>query len=313
MRVVYFGTPEFAVLPFKALLHAGHEVVAVVTQPDRQSGRGRQLKSCPVKMEAHKAGLRILQPGRVRDPEFIDILRALNPEAVVVAAYGQILPGAIIHLPELGCINIHASLLPAYRGAAPINWAIINGEGKTGITTMLMDEGMDTGPVLLKRETEISADDTAGSLSLRLSKIGAELLIPTLKGLESGEVKPVPQAGEVSYAPLLKKEDGLIDWSKSAEELCRFINGMNPWPGAFSVLENERVKIIKAIPLDGRAEAGTIDRAGKDGLIAGTGTGRLSILEIQPSGKAVMPVRAYLQGRRLKEGMKFSMQTRGNN
>lgn len=313
MRVVYFGTPEFAVLPFKALLHAGHEVVAVVTQPDRQSGRGRQLKACPVKMEAHKAGLRILQPGRVREPEFIDTLRALNPEAVVVAAYGQILPGAIIHLPELGCINIHASILPAYRGAAPINWAIINGEKKTGITTMLMDEGMDTGPVLLMRETDISADDTAGSLSLRLSKIGAELLIPTLNGLESGEVKPVPQAGEVSYAPLLKKEDGLIDWSKSAEELCRFINGMNPWPGAFSVLENERVKIIKAIPLDGRAEAGTIDSAGKDGLIAGTGTGRLSILEIQPSGKAVMPVRAYLQGRRLREGMKFSMQTRGNN
>lgn len=313
MRVVYFGTPEFAVLPFMALLHAGHEVLAVVTQPDRQSGRGRQLKACPVKMEAHKAGLRILQPGRVREPEFIDTLRALNPEAVVVAAYGQILPGAIIHLPELGCINIHASILPAYRGAAPINWAIINGEKKTGITTMLMDEGMDTGPVLLMRETDISADDTAGSLSLRLSKIGAELLIPTLNGLESGEVKPVPQAGDVSYAPLLKKEDGLIDWSKSAEELCRFINGMNPWPGAFSVLENERVKIIKAIPLDGRAEAGTIDRAGKDGLIAGTGTGRLSILEIQPSGKAVMPVRAYLQGRRLKEGMKFSMQTRGNN
>lgn len=307
MRLVYFGTPEFAVLPLQTLLGAGHEVLAVVTQPDRQSGRGRQLRSCPVKREAQKARLRILQPGKVREPEFIEALRALHPSAIVVAAYGQILPAAIIHLPELGCVNIHASLLPAYRGAAPINWAIINGEQKTGITTMLMDEGMDTGPVLLQKETEISAEDTAGSLSLRLSRIGADLLITTLKELQSGEVKPVPQSGIVSYAPLLKKDDGRITWSKPAEELCRFINGMNPWPGAYSILENERVKIIKAVPLEGNAEAGAIERAGKEDLIVGTGTGRLSILEIQPSGKAVMSVKAYLQGRRLKEGMRFSM------
>ncbi|HBH62746.1 MAG TPA: methionyl-tRNA formyltransferase, partial [Nitrospiraceae bacterium] len=299
MRLVYFGTPEFAVLPLQTLLGAGHEVLAVVTQPDRQSGRGRQLRSCPVKREAQKARLRILQPGKVREPEFIESLRALHPSAIVVAAYGQILPAAIIHLPELGCVNIHASLLPAYRGAAPINWAIINGEQKTGITTMLMDEGMDTGPVLLQKETEISAEDTAGSLSLRLSRIGADLLITTLKELQSGEVKPVPQSGIVSYAPLLKKDDGRITWSKPAEELCRFINGMNPWPGAYSILENERVKIIKAVPLEGNAEAGAIERAGKEDLIVGTGTGRLSILEIQPSGKAVMSVKAYLQGRRL--------------
>lgn len=307
MRLVYFGTPEFAVLPLQALLRAGHEVLAVVSQPDRQSGRGRQMKSCPVKMEAQKEGLRILQPARVRGPEFIDALKVLNPSAVVVAAYGQILPAAIIHLPQLGCVNIHASLLPAYRGAAPVNWAIINGEKKTGITTMLMDEGLDTGPVLLQEETEISADDTAGALSLRLSKIGAELLIPTLKGLESGEVKPIPQTGEVSYAPLLKKDDGLIMWSRSAEDLCRFINGMNPWPGAYSILEGERVKIIRAAPLEGNAEAGTIERAGKEDLIVGAGKGSLSILEIQPSGKAVMPVKAYLQGRRLKEGMRFGI------
>lgn len=306
MRLIYFGTPEFAVSPLQTLLRSGHEVLAVVTQPDRQSGRGRHLKSCPVKLEAQKAGLRILQPARVREPEFIAELKALNPSAIVVAAYGQILPAAIIHLPELGCVNIHASLLPAYRGAAPINWAIINGEKITGITTMLMDEGMDTGPALLQKETEISPEDTAGSMSLRLSKIGADLLIPTLKGLESGEVKPVIQTGAVSYAPLLKKDDGLINWLKSAEELCRFINGMNPWPGAYTMLENERIKIIKAAALDGNAEAGSIARAGKEELIAGTGSGRLSILEIQPSGKAVMAVKAYLQGRRLKEGMRFS-------
>lgn len=313
MRLVYFGTPEFAVLPVRELLRAGHEVLAVVTQPDRQSGRGRHLKNCPVKMEALKAGLRILQPVRVREPEFIEALKNLNPSAVVVAAYGQILPVSIINLPELGCVNIHASLLPSYRGAAPINRAIINGEKKTGITTMLMDEGMDTGPVLLQKETGISEEDTAGSLSLKLSAIGAELLIRTLKGLESGEVRPVPQSGAVSYAPLLKKDDGLIDWSKSAEELCRFINGMNPWPGAYSVLDNERVKIIKAVPLAGNSEAGTIERAGKEGLIAGTGKGRLSILEIQPAGKAVMAGRAYLQGRRLKEGMRFGIQARKKN
>ncbi|MBI5663709.1 MAG: methionyl-tRNA formyltransferase [Nitrospirae bacterium] len=307
MRLVYFGTPEFAVLPLQELLRAGHEVLAVVTQPDRQSGRGRHLKSCPVKVEALNAGLTILQPGKVREPDFIQTLKVLNPSAIVVAAYGQILPAAIIHLPELGCINIHASLLPAYRGAAPINWAIINGEEKTGISTMLMDEGMDTGPVLLQEETGISADDTAGTLSLRLSKIGAELLITTLKGLENGEVRPVPQTGEASYAPLLKKDDGLIDWSKPAGELCRFINGMNPWPGAYSILENERVKIIRAVPLAGDAEAGKIDRAGKEDLVVGTGKGRLSILDIQPSGKAVMPVKAFLQGRRIKEGMRFSI------
>ncbi len=310
MRLVYFGTPEFAVLPLQVLLRARHEVLAVVTQPDRQSGRGRQLKSCPVKVEAQKARLKVFQPKSVREPDFIEALRALNPSAVVVAAYGQILPAAIIHLPELGCVNIHASLLPAYRGAAPINWAIINGEKKTGISTMLMDEGMDTGPVLLQEETEISADDTAGTLSLRLSKIGADLLIPTLMGLKSGEVKPIIQVGDVSYAPLLKKDDGLIRWSKSAEELCRFINGMNPWPGAYSILENERVKIIKAVPLDGDAEAGKIERAGKEDLVVGTGKGRLSILEIQPSGKAVMSIKAYLQGRRLKEGMKFGINVR---
>lgn len=307
MRLVFFGTPEFAVLPLRTLLGSGHEVIAVVTQPDRQSGRGRRMKSCPVKEEAQKAGLRILQPKRVRDPKFIKDLKSLDPFIIVVAAYGQILPSEIIHLPNIGCVNIHASLLPSYRGAAPINWAIINGEKKTGITTMLMDEGMDTGPILLQRETEISTEDTTGSLSLRLSKIGADLLITTLQGLENGEVKPLPQTGEASYAPILKKDDGLIDWSKSAEELCNFISGMNPWPGAYGFLEKERVKIFKAVQEEGNGEAGIICRSGKDQLLIGTGNGRLSILEIQPSGKPVMAIKAYLQGRRLKEGMRFGI------
>lgn len=307
MRIIFFGTPEFAVPPLQTLFKSGHEVLAVVTQPDRPGGRGQRMKACPVKEEAQKTGVRVLQPQKARAPEFIDELKQLNPELIVVAAYGQILPPEIIHLPHSGCVNIHASLLPAYRGASPISRAIINGEKKTGVTTMLMDEGLDTGPVLLKEETEISADDTTGSLSARLSKIGTDLLMSTIKGLESGEVKPVPQSGAVSYAPLLKKNDGFIQWSRSAEELCCFVNGMNPWPGAYGFLENERVKIFKVVPLEGKGEAGVIEFA-KDQLVVGTGRGRLSILEIQPSGKQVMTVKAYLQGRRLVEGMRFKTQ-----
>lgn len=306
MRLVYFGTPEFAVLPLQTLLASEHEVLAVVTQPDRESGRGRRLTPCPVKVEAQRAGLKIFQPRKVGDHEFTKDLKGLNPLIIVVAAYGQILPSEIIHLPKLGCVNIHASLLPAYRGAAPINWAIINGEEKTGITTMMMDEGMDTGPILLQQETDISKEDTAGSLSRRLSEIGADLLKPTLTGLESGDATPKPQIGEVSYAPLLKKTDGLIQWSKSSEELCSFINGMNPWPGAYTFFEDKRIKILKALPIDGKGSAGVIDMVSKDQLIVGAGEGRLSILEIQPSGKPVMKVKSFLQGRKLKEGMKFA-------
>lgn len=306
MRLVYFGTPEFAVLPLQTLLGSEHEVLAVVTQPDRESGRGRRLTPCPVKVEAQRAGLKIFQPQIVRDHEFTKDLKGLNPLIIVVAAYGQILPSEIIHLPKLGCVNIHASLLPVYRGAAPINWAIINGEEKTGITTMMMDEGMDTGPILLQQETEISKEDTAGSLARRLSEIGADLLKPTLTGLERGDVTPRPQIGEVSYAPVLKKTDGLIQWSKSSEELCSFINGMNPWPGAYTFFEDKRIKILKALPIDGKGSAGVIDMVSKDQLIIGAGKGRLSILEIQPSGKPVMTVKSFLQGRKLKEGMKFA-------
>ena len=317
MKIVFFGTPDFAVLPLQALLDSGHDVIAVVTQPDRQSGRGRRMKSCPVKVEAQKAGLRTLQPHKVRGSGFIDELKSLRPGVVVVVAYGQILPSEIIHLPEYGCVNIHASLLPKYRGAAPINRAIINGEEKTGITTMLMDEGMDTGPVLLQEETDITPEDTAGSLSRRLSKIGADIILPTLQGLEDGSLKPEPQAGEASYAPLLKKSDGLIQWSKSAEELSDFVRGMNPWPGAYGFLEGERFKILKAVPVyppekniygevDGNNEAGVIVRAAKNELVISTGKGGLSLLEIQPAGKPVMPVKAFLQGRRLREGMSFA-------
>jgi len=308
LRIIFFGTPEFAVLPLKSLINAGHKVLAVVTQPDRESGRGRHIVLSPVKIEAQSAGLEILQPQNIRDAAFIENVRALNPSVIVVVAYGKIFPPEIIHLPESGCVNVHASLLPKYRGAAPINWAIINGAKKTGITTMLMDEGMDTGPVLLQEETGIKADDTAGSLSVRLSKTGVDVLAQTLKKLEEGNLRPVPQAGDVSYAPVLKKADGIISWSKPADELCDFIRGMNPWPGACSFLGNERIKFLKAVSKEGDAGAGMIMKVSKSELLIGTGKGLLSILEIQPAGKPLMTVRAFLQGRAIKEGVKFHEQ-----
>jgi methionyl-tRNA formyltransferase len=309
MRVVFFGTPEFAVPALHALLDSGHEVLAVVTQVDKRSGRGMRMNPPPVKTEAQKEGLRILQPLSVRDMDFINQLRELSPSVIVVVAYGRILPPEIIHLPDSGCINIHASLLPKYRGAAPVNWAIINGEDRTGVTTMLMDEGMDTGPILLQEEVEIKREDTAGSLLERLSKIGADLLVRTLEMLQDGRLKPVPQRGTVSYAPMLKKGDGLIDWLRPADELFNFIRGMNPWPCAFSFLQGERLKILKSAPVDETGEAGVIYRVSREELLVGTGKGVLSILEIQPSGRPVMPIRAFLQGRRLREGMRFDQKS----
>ncbi len=305
MNIVFFGTPEFAVLPLRTLLSSEHEVLGVVTQPDRQSGRGRHVSSCPVKIESEKAGLMIFQPVKVSDTDFINELKKISPAAIVVAAYGQILPLALIRLPKFGCINIHASLLPLYRGASPINRAIINGDKKTGITTMLMDEGMDTGPVLLQSEIEITPDDTAGALSRRLSGIGATLLLKTLEGIENGSVKPVPQTGQATYAPILKKTDGLIQWNEPAETIYDFIRGMNPWPGAYSFLEGERVKILRVAPVEGNGPPGMICAVSKDELLVGTGRGIASIIEIQPAGKPLMPVRAFLQGRKIKEGMRF--------
>jgi len=305
LEVVFFGTPEFAVPSLKVLLNSGYKVLAVVTQPDRQSGRGRHLKPSPVKIEAQKAGFKILQPQKVKDTDFIAELKMMNPSVIVVVAYGQILPPEIIHLPEYGCINVHASLLPKYRGAAPINWALINGEKITGITTMLMDEGMDTGPILLQETVEIKSDDTVETLSLRLSEIGSNVLLRTLKDLEEGKLKPTPQVGDVTYAPILKKTDGLIKWSKSAVELYNFIRGVTPWPGAYSFLEDKRVKILKAEPVNGEGKAGVIEEVTKERLLVGTGKGRLSILEIQPEGKTGMTIKAFLQGRRIRKGMRF--------
>jgi methionyl-tRNA formyltransferase len=306
MRLIFFGTPEFAVPALNALINSEHEVLAVVTQPDKRSGRGRHLALSPVKAEAQSAGLTILQPNKVKESGFIDELKRFNPEAIVTAAYGQLLPSDIIRLPKFGCINIHASLLPKYRGAAPINWAIINGDKITGITMMLMDEGMDTGPILLQSEEAIRDEDTAATLSERLSLLGAEALIKTLDLLKNGLIKPVPQSGDASSAPLLKKDNGLIKWMLPADKLNNFVRGVNPWPGAYTFLDGKRIKILKAASVDGSGDAGVIFSAKKDELLVGTGKGLLRLLEVQPAGKPAMDVRLYMQGRSLKEGMRFN-------
>ncbi|MEW6714111.1 MAG: methionyl-tRNA formyltransferase [Nitrospirota bacterium] len=305
MRLIFFGTPEFAVPALNALINSEHEVLAVVTQPDRRSGRGRHLVLSPVKEKAQSAGLTILQPNKVKESGFIDELKRFNPEAIFTAAYGQLLPSDIIRLPKFGCINIHASLLPKYRGAAPINWAIINGDKITGITMMLMDEGMDTGPILLQSEEAIRDEDTAATLSERLSLLGAEALIKTLDLLANGLIKPVPQSDNASSAPLLKKDNGLIKWLLPADKLSNLIRGVNPWPGAYTFLDGKRIKILKAVSVDGNGDAGVIISVKKDELLVGTGRGLLRLLEVQPAGKPAMDVRLFMQGRSLKEGMKF--------
>lgn len=305
MRIVFFGTPTFAVPSLKALFQSGEEIVAVVTQADKKRGRDRIPSPPPVKEFAIHSEIKVLQPTNMKDHAFLNELSFMKPDIIVVVAYGKILPLPILKLPPLGCINVHASLLPKYRGAAPIQWALINGEKKTGVTTMLMDEGLDTGNILLQEETEIADEDTAETLSQRLSEMGASLLMKTIKGIKDGSLKPVPQGGAPSYAPPLKKEDGKIDWSKSATEIFNFVRGMYPWPCAYCYFKKERIKITRVKVLEGSGMPRRVEKASKDELIVGTGKGLISILELQPEGKKSMPATAFLQGRGLKERSYF--------
>ena len=306
MRVVYMGTPQFAVAPLRALAEAGHEIVGVVTRTDKPAGRGRTLAAPPVKLAAADLGIDVYQPKRVRDPEFIAVLRKINPEAIVVAAYGQILPREILTLPQYGCINIHASLLPAYRGAAPINWAIIRGEQETGNTIMMMDEGMDTGAILIQERIPISPSDTAGDLADRLSSLGAQLITTALPLIASGACTPVAQDGaRATLAPLLKKEDGRVDWNLSAQEIHNRVRGLFPWPGAYSFLDNKTVKIMTTEVVAGAGEPGRLYEKDKNTLEAGTGSGMLRILTIQPEGRKPMTAGDFLRGHRGIAGKKF--------
>lgn len=305
MSIVFFGTPRFAVPCLDVLLDHNESVSLVVTRPGRRSGRGNVVAEPPVKGIAREHNIEVLQPERIGDPGVVKIIEDISPEFIVVVAYGKILKKDILRLPEKGCINVHASLLPRYRGAAPIQWAIINGDKITGVTTMLMDEGMDTGDVLLQHQSEIRIDDTSESLTSRLSDIGASLLIDTVQGLRRGDIKPVPQSGPVSYAHILEKKDGKIDWQRDATSLFNFVRGMFPWPCAFTYLGGKYIKIIEVEPITGTGTPGTVEKISKDRILVGTGSGLLSIVTVQPEGKKPVHARGFVNGYRLKEGDRF--------
>jgi len=288
------GTPVFAVPTLERAVEAGHEVLAVFTQPDRPKGRGQKDAMPPVKEAALLLGLPVSQPQRIRKLEVVEQLRALAPDAMVVVGYGQIIPQAILDIPPQGIINVHASLLPKYRGAAPIQWAIARGETRTGVTTMKIDAGLDTGDMLLKWETEIGPEETAVELGVRLAAAGAELLVKTLA--ELGTIEPQKQdAAQASYAPILKKEDGRIDWSMSAEEIVNRVRGFEPWPGCYGSLRGQRFHVWKARQAEGSFHEGHLQVSGKK-LFAGCNGGAIELLEIQLEGKKRMTAAAFLNG-----------------
>jgi methionyl-tRNA formyltransferase len=302
-RVIFMGTPEFACPTLQILIDRGEQIVAVVTQPDRPKGRGQRLMSPPVKDLALKHGIPVLQPLKVRAPEVIESLRELRPDVIVVVAFGQILPKALLEIPSQGCINVHASLLPRYRGAAPLNWCIINGETETGVTTMLMDVGLDTGPMLLRRATAIDENEDIVSLHDRMSTMGAQLLSETLDGLAGGAIVPQEQDGSQScYAPMLKKEDGLVNWHRDAGSIHNQVRGLVAWPGAYTILDGQVLKIYRARTATGNGLPGLVLRADKKGLEVACLTGSLIIEEMQLAGKKRLDAASFLSGYAISEG-----------
>lgn len=305
IRTVFMGTPEFALPTLEGLLAAGVDLVGVYTQPDRPSGRGKQLSAPPVKQLALAHGLPVFQPHKLRLPEVVEELRALAPDLIVVVAFGQILPKSVLAIPRHGCINVHASLLPKYRGAAPINQAIIDGETETGVTTMYMDVGLDTGDMLVKRTTPIGPFETAGELHDRLSVLGREAMTETLERLCAGTLTREPQVDALScYAPMLKKEQGLIDWTRPAPELHNRVRGLDPWPGAYTILAGEPLKIGRTRPLDEphNAAPGTVLAADRDGVNLACGQGVLRIGELQLPGRKRLAAADFLRGCPLPAG-----------
>jgi methionyl-tRNA formyltransferase len=302
MRLVFMGTPQFAVPTLERIVEASHEVVAVYTQPDRPKGRGQQLSFPPVKEAALRLGLDLQQPQRVRRPEVVQQLAAVQARCMVVVGYGQIIPQSIIDLPPLGIVNVHASLLPKYRGAAPIQWAIARGETCTGVTTMRIDAGLDTGDMLLKWETGIGPEETAIDLAVRLSVAGADLLIQTLHGLEAGTITPIPQGdAEATLAPIIKKEDGRIDWNWPAREIVNRSRGLAPWPGAYTKFRGRQFNIWRARVSGESVEPGMLMNRGKR-LLAGAGDGSVELVEVQLEGRKRVDVAAFLNGYQVKAG-----------
>jgi len=308
-RIIFMGTPDFAVPALKALHKNEENVVLVVTQPDRPKGRGRILSPPPVKKAAINFGYTVVQPPVIRSTEFSNILAKHEPDFTVVVAFGHILRKNILDIPKIATINIHASLLPKYRGPAPIQWAVINGDTQTGVTTMLMDEGMDTGDILLSSELERGPDDTSETLHDRLADFGADLLIQTLNAFKTGNILPIKQDhNQATYAPLLKKNDGRINWEKPANDLDAFIRGMTPWPGAFTFHGGKRLKIFRAkvISADTTGTPGTILKGFPDELWVATGKGVLSILEIQEASGKRLLIKDFLRGYDLSPGTHLS-------
>ena len=312
MRIVFMGTPDFSVPALEALAEGGHQVIAAVTQPDKPKGRGKAVLMTPVKEKALELGIPVYQPAKVREPEFVELLREMAPDAIVVVAFGQILPKAILEIPKYGCINIHASLLPKYRGAAPIQWAVIDGEKETGVTTMFMNEGLDTGDMLEKAAVPLDEKETGGSLHDKLSALGGNLILSTLKGLEAGTLKGTPQTDEgTCYAKMLKKSLGDIDWTMDAAAIERLIRGLNPWPSAYTSLHGKTLKIWDADVLDreyGEAP-GTVAEASKNALIIQTGKGSLSVRSLQLEGKKRMDIQDFLRGYSVEKGTVLERRT----
>ena len=298
-RIIFFGTPDFAIPTLEQLLQGPDEVMAVVTQPDREKGRGRKVIPSPVKDLALHHGLTLLQPEKVREEAFQEKMKSLQPELFVVVAYGQILPKSLLKIPKHGAVNVHASLLPKYRGAAPIPWAILKGERVTGVTTMIMDEGMDTGAILLQSETPIGEKETSETLHARLASLGAQLLLETLKGMKAENAHPIPQDhSKATYAPPLKKEDGHIDWSNEVKEIDRQVRALSPWPGAFTEWNGQLLKIYRGEIKKGvsKGKAGMISWVGMDFIEVETGQDFFIIKEVQLEGKRRMSVREFLAG-----------------
>lgn len=306
MKVVFLGTPQFAVPTLEAIVAAGHEVAAVYTQPDRPKGRGQELALSPVKIAALHMGLFVCQPERVRRPEVVTELADFGADVMVVVGYGQIIPQAVIDLPRLGIVNVHASLLPRWRGAAPIQWSIASGDSTTGVTTMMINAGLDTGDILLQSRTSIGNEENALGLGARLSQMGAELLIATLALLEKDACPRVPQIdSEATLARILRKEDGLIDWRRTAREICDRARGFLPWPGAWTWFRGQRFNVWKCRPVPstewmvGEALPPALMHAVGKRLLAGTGSGVLELLEVQVEGRKRVPAEAFLNGTRL--------------
>ena len=310
MRIVFMGTPDFAVASLDALYKAGFEIAAAVSQPDKPKGRHAQAAPTAVKKRAEELGIPVLQPEKASDPEFLNKIRELQPDVIVVAAYGKILKKELLDIPRYGCINVHGSILPRWRGAAPIQWAVLEGDEEAGVTTMLMNEGLDTGDMLMMSKVKLSPDETAGSLFDKLAYLGGELIVETINEMYDGLLLPVPQPEEgVNYAPMLKKEMGLIDWSQTAESIDRLIRGLYPWPGAYSYSDGRLIKIHKAFiaepSQDNAADNAALSTAGgcagdvqtENGRIfVSCGSGRLELVELQAEGKKRMSAADFLRG-----------------